>query len=150
MKLSLAETLAVVAWVALNIAGLTSNATISWIATSVNFVLVVACAISALVAQGSHRAYAIAFLVPVILYCGIVVTISDYELTMKSGRLPTSRFFQSLLKPDYENGLTGAAVIQRGRHAESLMPCGHSAIAVAIGFIAGKYGRYINSRTKMR
>lgn len=147
MKVSIGETLAVVAWIALNLAGLVSHVSISWIAVLVNFAAVTAFAISALVAVGPHRAVSITFVVPVIVYGVLVLTISDDELAMRAGQLPTSRVFQLMLKPNYGNGPTGVAVIHRKEHAESLMPCGHSAVAVLFGYLAGKYGRWVHRWT---
>ncbi len=148
MKISIAELLAIFAFVALTMGGLTTIASISWLATSINLVAVLAFTVSAIVAVGPHRAFAISFLVPVIIYWGIVLTISNNELGIFSGKLPTSQLFQDyFLRPSYQTGaLSGTDVQQRRDHAESLMPCGHMAVSVALGYLAGKYGQLSTRR----
>lgn len=150
MRFSIAEVLALIAWVALNLAGLLSHESVSWAAVVVNFALMIAFAISALVAVGPHRAFAISFLVPVVLYWCVVLTISKNEMAMSNGQLPTSRAFQAMLKPNVGNVVNRVTVLQRKKHAESLMPCGHAAVTVLLGYMAGKYGRYVHCFTRKK
>src|SRR5688572_12983289 len=103
MKVSIAESLGCVAFIALALAGLTSHAAVAWSSTGLSFAIIVACTVSALVASGPHRAFAVGFLVPVVLYWAMVLMISDFELGMRSGWLPTSQLFQSLLGPQGRN-----------------------------------------------
>ncbi len=147
MKISVAEILALMAFLSLTIGGLLSHATISWGATAINLVAILACLISAIVAVGPHRAFAISFLIPVAVYWGIVLTISDHELDMNSGRLPTSQLLQDVfLRPSHL--ASNDDVIKRREHASALMPCGHIAVSVMMGYIGGKYGKSIYESTR--
>ncbi len=97
---------------------------------------------------GPHRAFSIAFLVPVVLYLGIVVTNSRNELSYGYGKLPTSRFFQVFLEQENDHLSSGEIIKERQARAESLMPCGHAAVAVLLGYVAGKYGRAVYGWTR--
>lgn len=95
-QISLRELLAMVLFAGLGLASLRTGGLIASITTIVAIVFLMCTAILAVVGRGQGRIFATGFLIPVVIYGGIVFAAGDKELDPYNGRLPTSRILQTL------------------------------------------------------
>jgi hypothetical protein len=132
MHLTLRELLGVVTVVAIDLAGIVTGPPIAWFALGLCFLLIIAVTIIVFVAADRLRAFAVGVLVPVVLYAVIVLNASEHELDMRSGVLPTSQLFQSLVRPAYP--ATGGIRGRQVRWGTALSPWSWDTLVVSSPF----------------
>lgn len=113
-QLSLRELLAIVLFAGLGLASLRAGGVFASIVNFGAMVLTVCFAIIAFVGREQLRVFAIGFLIPVVAYAGIVLTVGKSELDPYEGKLATSQLlrplFRMIAKPIWTNTLTGEVV----------------------------------------
>ena len=113
-QISLRQVLFLVLFVGLGLAALRAGGVIAWITTSVAILMTMCFGIIAFVARDTLRAFAIGFLVPVVVYAATVMAIGPLEFDPYEAKLPTSRLllplFQAMSKQTWTDISTGKVV----------------------------------------
>ena len=114
LQFSLRELLIVVLFAGLGLASLRTGGIIGSIVVMLAIVVTTAFAIVAFVGRHSSQAFAIGFVIPVILYAVVVLAVGKSELDPYAGRLLTSRLlrpmFGLIAKKIWTNVATGQVV----------------------------------------
>jgi len=161
----------IVAFFALAISSLRDGGLLASFAVFAGIVLVMALAIVAFVGNAQPRAFAIGFLLPLLVYAATVLAAGSNELDPYDGRLPTTTILryahQALVTttwtdtltgkivPDYNpandskrgsgNGTFGGSSMAIHEHPDrpTFMSLAHLLLAMMLGWTGGKFAVYV-------
>lgn len=171
---SLRELLVVVLVAGLGLASLRLGGVVGAITILLAIVLCMALGIVVFVGRREPQAFAIGFLVPVIVYAAIVLVAGRYELNPHIGVLPTTRamspIFESMVARTDVNIKTGqevpelkaqdaiGATSQGGgmatvglselRDRKTFMLLAHTLMGLAFGYVGGKFAVFVYRRQR--
>jgi hypothetical protein len=175
MRISLREFLSIVLATALMIASLSVGGVVASITAFIGIVALMATAIVAFVGYGQPRAFAIGFLLPIVVYAALILIAGPTEMDLYDGRLPTTQMLQpihNLLvkrtytyggkvipKEDVKNysttsgggGMMGAPTLgfTEVPDRNTFMSLAHGFIGIVLGWIGGKFAVFIyHSKTR--
>ncbi|HUY91094.1 MAG TPA: hypothetical protein VMV10_20315 [Pirellulales bacterium] len=114
LQVSLRELLFLVLFAAIGLASLRAGGVVASIVVMLAIVATMCFAILAFVGRHSIQAFAIGFLLPVIVYVAAILVVGKSELDPYAGKLPTSRLlrpmFRLMVKPTWTDMSTGQVV----------------------------------------
>jgi hypothetical protein len=151
MQISIRNSLAVIAIIALCIAGFVSGPPLAWVGTTILSLLLTVYAINAAVGTNGTRSFAIGLLIPASAYLLLTVFVSDSEYEISGGRLPTTQMVQSILTSKYSG-----KPMQLGQFSDTLrnvsdtLPLMHLSFAFVLGYAGAFYASWIYRRQTMK
>jgi hypothetical protein len=103
----------------------------------------------AIFASGTHRTFAIGFLVTSVTYIVTNIAVGDFTFKELGHRLPTTQLLQSFVKPAVSDPpviqLVGPEARLRSAHGKPFIPLGHLLIAIAFGSVGGSYAKRLRT-----
>ncbi|WP_442511288.1 hypothetical protein SH528x_002958 [Novipirellula sp. SH528] len=149
MQISIRTLLAVVAVLAICVAGALNGPPIAWIAATLLGAMFVMQAINAAIGNGNRRCFAIGLLIPSVVYLLLTFVVGEHEYAISNGRLPTTQLFQSIAKSKY-SGKTMKLndFSDELRDVRDTMPLGHLFVAMTLGIVGGYYALWICRRDR--
>ena len=155
-------------FVALGISGLSVGGLLASIVTAIAIVASTALAIVAVVGRKELRSFAIGFLIPVVAYSAMLLSIGKSELDPYAGKLPTTKLirpaFEMIVKIEYVDFTTGEALpdydpaanpglggggfggvgIREIPDRSTFMSLAHVILAMICGYIGAKFAVWID------
>ncbi|MCM2374727.1 hypothetical protein [Aporhodopirellula aestuarii] len=147
MQISIRILLAIVAMLAICVAGALNGPPIAWVAATLLGVAFVMQAINAAIGSGNRRSFAIGLLIPSAAYLLLTFVVSEHEYATSNGRLPTTQLFQSMARSKYSDQTMKLKDFSNElRGVRDTMPLGHLCVAMTLGIAGGYYALWIRRR----
>lgn len=164
IQFTLRELLVVIAFAALGLAALSTGGVIGSIVVSLAMIVTMGLAIVAFVGRRSRQAFAIGFLIPVIVNATVMLVAGKSEFDLYAGQLPTTRLLRPMCAmvfkvawyqggifiPGYDrdndpNHGAGMTYLNSPQH-ETFMKLGHILIAMTLGYAGAKFAVIVHRR----
>lgn len=166
LQFTLRELLFVIAFAGFGLASLVNGGIVGAIMVSLAMIITMGLAIVAFVGRRSRQAFAIGFLIPVIMYAAIVLAVGKNELDPYAGQLPTWRLlrpmFAVMSKEIWQNAATGQIMpdydfandpnqgagmrLHYSPDRQTFMSLGHLLIAMMLGYAGAKLAVIVHRR----
>lgn len=172
LQFTLRELLVVIAFAALGLAALAKGGIVGAITVSLAVVVTMCLAIVAFVGRREKQAFAIGFLIPVVMYAAVVLAVGKSELDPNFALLPTSKLlrliYSAIAKQTWVDEFTGKVIVGYDptkvsslpsgfgytapmRLVESLdhgafMSIGHILAAMTLGYAGAKFAVLVHRR----